>query len=381
MSREPSRHAASRAGATDGTAYVPQADPARRLNRFRPAIDDAVRRVLDSGQLLLGPETAAFEAEFAHYLGVRHAVVVSSGTSALSIALTALGIGAGGEVVAPALTAPATANAICRAGAVPIFADVDPVTRTLDPGAVEAAIGPRTAAIVPVHLHGMPAAMAAILAVAARHGVPVIEDCAQAHGASIDGRMLGTMGHAAAFSFYPTKNLGAAGDAGAIVTSDPDVADRARRLRSHGLDDLGVATMLGETGRMDELQAAILRVLLPHLDEATAERRALAARYRHELSDLEIGLPPRHDGAAYHQFAVLVERRDEVRARMAERGVQTGVHYGRALHQHPAFAQGERTLPVAEHLCARLLSLPIQPEVAAGRIEHVVACLKASLGG
>jgi len=378
MSRETSQSTVSRARATE---LVPQADPARRLNRFRPAIDVAVRRVLDSGYLLLGPEIAAFEAEFARYLGARHAVAVSSGTSALSIALAALGIGAGDEVIVPALTAPATANAVCRAGAIPIFADVDPVTRTLDPGAVEAAIGPRTTAIVPVHLHGIPAAMAAILDIAGRRGVPVIEDCAQAHGASIDGRMLGTMGHAAAFSFYPTKNLGAAGDAGAIVTSDPAVAERARRMRSHGLDDHGVATMVGETGRMDELQAAILRALLPHLDEANAERRALAACYCHELSDLQIGLPPWHDGAAYHQFAVLVEQRDEVQARMAERGVLTGIHYARALHQHPAFAQDGRTLPVAEHLCARLLSLPIQPEVATGRIAQVVACLKASLGG
>jgi dTDP-4-amino-4,6-dideoxygalactose transaminase len=373
-------HTASPDGANEGTGIVPQADPVRRLNRYRPAIDAAMRRVLDSGYLLLGPETEAFEAEFARYLGARHMVTVSSGTAALTIALAALGIGAGDEVITPALTAPATANAICHAGAVPLFADVDPVTRALDPGAVEAAIGPRTAAIVPVHLHGIPAAMAEILAVAARRGVSVIEDCAQAHGASIDGRMVGTMGHAAAFSFYPTKNLGAAGDAGAIVTSDPGVAARARRLRSHGLDNLGVATMVGETGRMDEVQAAILRVLLPHLDEGNAERRALAARYRQELSALLIGMPPQHDGAVYHQFAVLVERRDDVKARMAERGVLTGVHYGRALHQHPAFAQGGRTLPVAEHLCTRLLSLPIQPEVATGRSAQIVASLKASLG-
>jgi dTDP-4-amino-4,6-dideoxygalactose transaminase len=380
MSGETGSDRVSPVGTTADGQPIPQADPARRLDRYRPAIDAAMRRVLDSGYLLLGPETAAFEAEFAHYLGARHAVSVGSGTSALTIALSALGIGAGDEVIAPALTAPATAGAIRRAGAIPVFADVDPATRMLDAAAVEALIGPRTAAIVPVHLHGVPAGMPAIVAIASRHGVRVVEDCAQAHGATIDGQKVGTIGDIAAFSFYPTKNLGAAGDAGAIVTSDPDLAERARRLRSHGLDQRGVATMVGETGRMDELQAAILRVLLPHLDETNAERRALAASYRQELSDLQIGLPPRHDGAVYHQFAVLVERRDEVKLRMAQKGVSTGIHYGCALHQHPAFLHEGRSLPVAEHLCARLLSLPIQPEVVTGRIGQVAACLRASLG-
>ena len=212
-----------------------QADPARRLNRYRSAIDRAVRKVFDSGYLLLGPETSAFEAEFAQYLGVRHAVAVSSGTAALTIALTALGIGPGDEVIAPALTFPATAGAIRRSGATPVFVDVDPVSRNIAIAAIEPAIGRRTAAIMPVHLHGMPAAMAPILGIAARYGLRVIEDCAQAHGATIGGRAAGTLGDVAAFSFYPTKNLGAAGDAGALVTSDAQVAERARRLRAHGL--------------------------------------------------------------------------------------------------------------------------------------------------
>ena len=257
-----------------------QADPARRLNRYRSAIDRAVRKVFDSGYLLLGPETSAFEAEFAQYLGVRHAVAVSSGTAALTIALTALGIGPGDEVIAPALTFPATAGAIRRSGATPVFVDVDPVSRNIAIAAIEPAIGRRTAAIMPVHLHGMPAAMAPILGIAARYGLRVIEDCAQAHGATIGGRAAGTLGDVAAFSFYPTKNLGAAGDAGALVTSDAQVAERARRLRAHGLDDDGVAVELGDTGRMDEVQAAILRVLLPHLNETNDERRNLAATYR-----------------------------------------------------------------------------------------------------
>ncbi len=336
--------------------------------------------MLDSGHLLLGPETSAFEDEFARYLGARYAVAVGSGFAALSIALSALGIGDGDEVIVPALTAPATAGAVRRAGARPVFVDVDPLTRNLDPSAAEAAISPRTAAIVPVHLHGTPAAMSSICEAAARHGLHVIEDCAQAHGATIGEHKLGTFGDAAAFSFYPTKNLGGAGDAGAVVTNSADIAEKVRRLRSHGLDSSGVAIMLGETGRMDEMQAAILRVLLPHLDEANAERRELAALYRHQLSSTPVGLPPEHEGAVYHQFAVLTEHRDQVKARMAEQGVLTGIHYSHALHQHPAFAEPHLHLPVAESLCARLLSLPIQPEVASGHVEQVVASLRRSLG-
>lgn len=362
-------------------AKIPQADPVRRLNRYRSAIEDAVRRVFDSGQLLLGSETSAFEAEFADYLGARHAVAVSSGSAALTIALSALGIGAGDEVIAPALTAPATGGAIKRTGATPVFVDVDPATRNIDPGAAAAAVGPRTAAIVPVHLHGAAAPMHEILAIASRHGLQVIEDCAQAHGATIDGRKLGTLGIAAAFSFYPTKNLGAAGDAGAIVTPDAGVAGRARRMRSHGLDEHGTASMLGETGRIDELQAAILRVLLPHLEEVNVERRQLAAAYRARLAGLPIGSPPEDEGAVYHQFAILVDRRDLVMERMAAAGVQTGIHYSRGLHQQPAFGQLGPVLPVTESLCDRLLSLPIQPEVAGGRVDEVVECLRRSIAG
>lgn len=365
--------------AADGmTGVIPQADPARRLGRFRSEIDQALKRVFDSGRLLLGPETAAFEQEFAAYLGGGEVVAVASGASALTIALTALGIEPGDEVVVPALTAVPTAGAIHRAGALPVFADVDPLTRNLDPAALGAAIGPHTRAIVPVHLHGMPADMPAILAVARRHGLAVIEDCAQAHGASLGGRMLGTFGHAAAFSFYPTKNLGAAGDAGAIFTADGALAARARRLRAHGLDDHGVAAETGETGRIDEMQAAILRVLLPHLDAANADRRRIAGEYSAALAGSGIDLPPEFPTANYHQFAVALDRRDDVRARMAQAGILTGIHYPRALHQHPAF-KSAASLPVAERLATRLLSLPIQPEVAETRAAQIAAVLLQSL--
>lgn len=362
-----------------GASLIPQADPARRLNLFRREIELALGRVLDSGHLLLGAETAGLESELGQYLGAPHVVAVGSGAAALTIALAALGIGAGDEVIVPALTAVPTANAVRHAGATPIFADVDPATRNLDAARVEAAIGPRTAAILPVHLHGMPADMTALARIAARHGLRLVEDCAQAMGARLDGRLVGTFGDAAAFSFYPTKNLGAAGDAGALVTSDPAVAARARRIRSQGLDGAGLAVELGQTGRIDEMQAAILRVLLPHLDTANAERRRLAEVYRNHLSGLEVGLPPDHAGMIYHQFAILVEDRDVVKARMMAHGVLTGVHYPYALHQHPAFARADLRLPVAEHLCARLLSLPIQPEALNGRAEQVVTALRRSL--
>jgi dTDP-4-amino-4,6-dideoxygalactose transaminase len=363
------------------SAMIPQASPARRLDRYRGAIDAAIRRVMDRGCFLLGEETSAFEEEWACYLGARHAVAVSSGAAALTMALSALGIGGGDEVVTSGLTAVPTATAIRRAGATPVFADVDPGTRNLDPAAIESVIGPRTAAIVPVHLHGVPADMDAILRVASRHGLRVIEDCAQSHGATIGDRKLGTFGDAAAFSFYPTKNLGAAGDAGALVTSDSAVAEYARRARSHGLDEQGRAIVPGETGRIDELQAAILRALLPHLDQANSERRVLAEQYRLHLADMDVRLPPEHAGAVYHQFAIVVSERDQVMARMEGEGVLTGVHYRRALHQHPAFARAGLRLPAAERLCAGLLSLPVQPEIATGCIERIVDCLRRSLAG
>ncbi len=358
---------------------IPPADPARRLNRYRAAIDGALRRVLDSGMLLLGAETAAFEDEFARHLGVRHVVAVSSGADALTLALRAAGVRAGDEVIVPALTAVPTAAAACHAGCRPRFVEIDPHSRNIEPAAIAAAIGPRTAAILPVHLHGHPAAMPAILELAARHGLLVIEDCAQAHGGEIDGRMLGTFGHAAAFSFYPTKNLGAAGDAGAIATNDEALARRARRLRSHGLDREGTAGEIGGTCRIDELQAAVLRVLLPHLTQAVADRRRLAAEYRSALAALPVEMPPSDPGAAYHQFAVLVEDRDRVKADMARRGVLTGIHYRLGLHRHPAFAAHAENLPLTDRACSRLLSLPIQPEIADGNIAAVADVLARSL--
>jgi dTDP-3-amino-3,4,6-trideoxy-alpha-D-glucose transaminase len=355
---------------------IPQADPKQRLVEAREEVRRAIDRVLDRGTFILGEEVCAFEAEFASYVGARHAVGVSSGTQALSLALTALGIGRGDEVITTALTFAATASAIETVNAIPVFVDVDPATRCIDPALVDAAVGPKTAAIVPVHLHGFPAPMQPLLAIAARHGLAVVEDCAQSHGATIAGRHTGTFGHANAFSFYPTKNLGAVGDGGAVTTDDPAVAAKVKRLRSYGLDEAEQCVEPGVNGRLDELQAAILRVLLPSLDSENDERRRIAARYRVKLAGHAPWLPPDDDGAVYHQFAVAVPNRDRIRSMLADKhGVETGVHYPRGVHRHPHFQRPGVSLPVTDRLADELLSLPIQPQIARDRVEAIAEAL------
>ena len=232
------------------------------------------------------------------------------------------------------------------------------------------------AAIVPVHLHGVPAPMQPLLAVAARHGLAVVEDCAQSHGATIGGRHTGTFGHANAFSFYPTKNLGAVGDGGAVTTDDPAIAAKLKRLRSYGLDEAEQCVEPGVNGRLDELQAAILRVLLPSLDRDNEERRRIAARYREKLSDHAAWLPPDDDGAVYHQFAVAVPNRDRIRSMLAsQHGIETAIHYPLGLHRHPHFQRRGVSLPVTDRLCDELLSLPIQPQIARDRVEAIAQAL------
>jgi dTDP-3-amino-3,4,6-trideoxy-alpha-D-glucose transaminase len=362
-----------------GATPVAQAAPGLRFAARRADIEDAIARVFDRGTFILGEEVEAFEAEFAAYLGTDHAVGVSSGTDALRITLAALAVGPGDEVVTVAMTAVATASAIESVGAKPVFVDIDH-TRCMDPAALEAAISPATAAILPVHLHGHPAPMERIMRIAERRGLAVVEDCAQSHGASIDGKRTGTFGHAAAFSFYPTKNLGAAGDAGAIVTNDPALAARVRRLRQYGFDETQRCVGPGWNGRLDELQAAILRVLLPDLDAQNEERRALAAHYRSRLAGAALGLPPEHDGAVFHQFAVAVKNRDEIRQRLAmTHNIGTGLHYALGIHQHPHFVRVPCSLPVTERLARETLSLPIQPEVASGCIERIADALLESM--
>ena len=325
----------------------------------------AIRRVLERGWLILGPEVEAFEREFAEVSGVAHAVGVGNGTDALFLLLTALGIGRGDEVITTPVSAAFTALAIVMTGARPVFADVDPERLTIDPAAVAAAIGPRTAAILPVHLYGQPADMPPLAAIAERHNLALIEDCCQAHLATCGGQPVGTFGAGGAFSFYPTKNLGAAGDAGAVCTGDAALAERVRRLRHGGQAARFEHELAGVNSRLDEVQAAILRSRLPALRDATGRRRALAARYRTALAATSVAVPPERDpGHVYHLFPVRLAERDRLRAHLDAAGIETLIHYPTPLPEQPAFAeQDPASCPTANIVCAEVLSLPLHPRL------------------
>lgn len=335
--------------------------------------------MLARGEFVLGAEVEAFERNFASYIGVNHCVGVASGTDAITLALEALGVGAHDEVITVALTSAGTAAGIAATGARIRYVDVEPLTLGMDPDALAAAIGPRTAAIVPVHLHGTPCRIQKILAIAELHGLMVVEDCAQVHGASVGGRRVGSFGHAAAFSFYPTKNLGCHGDGGGGVTASPEVAAHVRRAREYGWSDERISLHRGMNSRLDEIQAAILNLLLPTLDIDNDRRRDCAARYRSLLRDAPVSLPPGIDGSVYHQFCINVAGRDNLARRMKSLGIGTSVHFPVGLHRQPQFADNSSQLPVTEYLTDRLLSLPIQPEVIEGRLEYVERCLRESL--
>ena len=363
---------------------IPLADLQAQYRGIRTEIDAAVSRVLDSAQFILGPEVAAFEEDFARYCGAAQAIAVNSGTSALHLALLAAGVGPGDEVITVPYTFIATVAAIEYARATPVLVDVDPRYYTMDPAKLEAAITPRTKAIVPVHLYGQPADMTPILEIARRRGLTVVEDACQAHGADDRGRRCGSLGELACFSFYPGKNLGAYGEGGAVVTSDPDLARRIRVMRSWGEERRYEHTVRGFNYRMDGIQGAILRVKLRHLDGWTEARRSRAARYRAALA----GTPPvvpeerpdvRH---VYHVFAVRVPRRDAWRAHLADRGVQTGVHYPIPVHLQPAYADlGYRVgdFPVSESVAHEILSLPMFPELTDGQIDGIGEIFRAGL--
>ena len=339
------------------------------------AVRAAIDRVLRRGWFVLGPEVEAFEAEFAAASGASHAVGVASGTDALALTLRALGIGAGDEVIVPALTAAYTALAVMMSGARPVFADVDASRLTLDPAACEACIGPRTAAMVPVHLFGQPANLAALRAVADRHSIVIVEDCCQAHLASCGGVPVGTSSAAGAFSFYPTKNLGALGDGGTVITNDAALADRLRRLRNGGQTSRYHHAEPGVNSRLDELQAAVLRARLSLLPQWTARRRALARHYR---SALPHSLPPaEHDpGHVYHLFPVRSAGRDELQAHLRTAGIETLVHYPIPLPRQAAFAALEsRPVPAADRAAQELLSLPLHPRLREADAIRVAAAV------
>jgi dTDP-3-amino-3,4,6-trideoxy-alpha-D-glucose transaminase len=352
---------------------------ALRPGSDRAAVDAAIARVLDSGWFVLGPEVAAFEAEFAAAAGASHAVGVNTGTDAIALALRALGIGPGDEVITSPLSAAYSALAIDMTGARPVFADIDRTRLTLDPAAVDAAVTARTKAILPVHLYGQPADMPAIAAIAARHRLAVVEDACQAHLATAGGRPIGRGSAAAAYSFYPTKNLGALGDGGAVTTDDPAIAERVKRLRNGGQSSRYHHDERGVNSRLDELQAAILRARLPSLAAATAARRRLAARYRAELAAAPIEIPAEHDGGhVYHLFPVLVEARDRFQAHVRGHGVETLVHYPVPIPRQPAARPWTPAdCPVADHVCDRVVSLPLYPSLSDSAQDEVVRAVLA----
>lgn len=364
---------------------IPYVDLRSQYRAIKPEIDAAVLRVLDSTQFILGEEVVAFEREFAAYCGTTDAVGVNSGTSALHLALLAAGLGPGDEVITVPFTFVATVAAIEYAGATPVFVDIDPDTYTMAPAAIERAITPRTRAILPVHLYGHAADMDPILDIATRRGLTVIEDAAQAHGAEYHGRRCGSMGAMAAFSFYPGKNLGAYGEGGAVVTSDPALAKKIRVLRSWGEERRYEHTVKGFNYRMDGIQGAILRVKLRHLERWTEARRARAADYARAFAGTGIVTPVERPRCrhVYHVYAVRLAQREATRAALQAAEIQTGVHYPIPVHLQPAHADlgyAAGAFPVAEGVAAQVLSLPMFPEMTTEQVQTVAATVLAAEG-
>ncbi len=355
----------------------------RQTAALRADLDAAWARVAGSGRYVFGEELERFEAELAAYCGVRHAVGVASGTDAITTALAALGIGPGDEVITAANTCVPTVVGIEATGATAVLADADPRRFTLDPARLHEALSPRTKAIVPVHLYGQCSDMAEIGRIATELGIAVIEDCAQAHGARLGERRAGSLGAAAAFSFYPTKNLGALGDAGAVTTDDPEVAERARLLRNYGDGGRFHHVLRGRNSRLDTLQAALLRAKLPFLEAWNERRREIAARYTRALAGSGVEPPVEASGGrhVYHLYVVRTERRDAFRAALAQCGIETDVHYPLAVHEQPAYAQlapGGRELHSSERLAASVVSLPLHPQLTDEEVGYVAEGARAA---
>jgi len=348
---------------------IPFFDLAAVHKEIKEELEAAVSRVLSSGWYILGPELEAFEAEYAAYCGARHCIGVASGLDALHLALRAMGVGPGDEVIVPSHTYIATWLAVTHCGAVPIPVEPDPATFNIDPTRIEAAITPRTKVILPVHLYGQPADLDPILSIARAHGLKVLEDAAQTHGARYKGRKIGGHGDAVAWSFYPSKNLGALGDAGAITTNDDELADRLRVLRNYGSRVKYIHEVAGWNSRLDPLQAAVLRVKLKHLDSWNAQRAEIAAWYLRELSRIpDLVLPRVPDWAepVWHHFVIRHPRRDAVQQALSEAGVGTLIHYPIPPHRQQAYSYlGYKAgaLPIAEQLAKEVLSLPISPQL------------------
>lgn len=357
-------------------------NPSAQYLAYKDEIDQAIHQVLQRGWYILGPEVQALEEEFAAYIGVAHGIGVGSGTEALHLALAACDIGPGDEVITVSHTAVATVAAIKLAGATPVLVDIESSYYNLDPCRVEAAITPRTKAILPVHMYGQPADIPAISAIARKHGLKVIEDCAQAHGARWQGRRVGSWGDLACFSFYPTKNLGALGDGGMVMTGNADLARQVRLLREYGWAERYVSHLPGWNSRLDEVQAAILRVKLRYLDSDNQRRVHLARQYTRELAACGLTLPRQRPEAnhVYHLFVVQSPRRDELQAFLKTRGIGALIHYPVPVHLQPAYRElsgGGNRLAVTERVASQVLSLPLYPELSQGDIQQVIAAVQA----
>ena len=361
---------------------IPWASPLAQYRAHRQEVQTAVMRVLESGTYVLGEEVEFFERAFADYCGVTNAVGVGSGTDALTLALRALGIGPGDEVVTVSHTAVATVAAVLTCGATPVLVDVDPSYYTIDAARIDRAITPRSKAIVAVHIYGQPANMDAIVAIGRRKGLYIVEDCAQAVGARYRGRRVGSLGDVACFSFYPTKNLGAIGDGGMVITTNAELASCVRRLRQYGWDDARNTHEVGVNSRLDPLQAAILAAKLSYLDADNARRAVIARRYGDALAQLPMTVPAMRtgDSHAYHLYVVRCDERDSLKAHLARDGIGSAVHYPLPVHRQVGYAEKvlmpNDGLPLTERLAEQILSLPIYPELSDAEVDRVAASIR-----
>ena len=360
---------------------IPMVDLKGQYHTLKAEIDAGIQETLENTAYILGPNVHAFEKEAANYLGVKHAISCANGTDALHLALLAAGIGEGDEVITTPFTFIATAEAIVYVGATPVFVDVEPDTYNIDPNKIEAAITDKTAAILPVHIFGQPADMSAIMAIASKHKLKVIEDCAQSFGAEVDGKMTGGIGIAGCHSFFPSKNLGCYGDGGMVTTNDDSIAATMLQLRNHGSSVRYHHDIIGYNSRLDEIQAVVLRAKLKHITEYNQGRRRAAHQYSAGLNAINGTTPPHEDGKGnhvYHQYTLISERRDEIMKALQEAGIGCAVYYPIPLHKQKAFAESTQgvEMPVSDDIAANCMSLPIFPELSEEQVNTVLDVIR-----
>jgi dTDP-4-amino-4,6-dideoxygalactose transaminase len=362
---------------------IPMVDLNIQYRQLKEEIDNGILAVMEKCQFILGPNVSAFEEEAAAFLGVKHAVTVASGTDALHLALVASGIGPGDEVITTPFTFVATAEAIRYVGATPVFVDIDPLTYNIDPAGIEAAVTPATRAVLPVHLFGQPTDTDAVVAVCDRHGLLMVEDCAQSFGATFQGRMTGSIGSLGCFSFFPSKNLGCYGDGGMITTDSDELDEKLRMLRNHGSRQRYHHGVIGFNSRLDEIQAVVLRAKLKRIDSYNRNRRRVAGLYSRLLAETGVTTPHVDERGVhvFHQYTILTGDRDRVMKGLADAGIASAVYYPIPLHRQEVFAAAcdGLSLPVAESVAGRCMSLPIFPEMTDGQVEDVVATVKKAL--